>query len=54
MAAILDFQSELFLLFMIYKLLRYFLPSCESTGFSVQEKFQIHFQDGGSGGNVGF
>ena len=33
----------------------YLLPSFESVGLSVQEKkFQIHFQDSGSSGHVGF
>ena len=52
-AAILDFHSELFLVFLIYKLPRYFLPSFESTGLSVQKNFLIQFQDGDGNGHVG-
>ena len=37
-AAILDFQSEQFKLFFMYKSPRYFLPSFESIGHSIQEK----------------
>ena len=44
MAAILDFPSERFKLFLIYKLPWYFLPSFESTVFLVQEKSKIDFQ----------
>ena len=48
MAAILDFQSAQFKLFLIYKSPRCFLASLESTGLSVQEKKRkIDFQDGG-------
>ena len=49
MAAVLDFRSELF--FAIFdRQVNSILP-----GLSVQEKkFQIHFQDGGSGGHIGF
>ena len=47
MAAILDFLSERFSLFLIYKLPQCFLPSLESTGLSFQEKKRkIDFQDG--------
>ena len=50
-AAILDFQSECFLLFLIYKSIRCFLPSFKSVGISVQEKKRkINFQDGRHGG----
>ena len=46
MAAIRDFLSERFELFLIYKSPRCFLPSFESTGLSVQEKKRkIDFQD---------
>ena len=48
MAAILDFRSALFYLFLIYKSPRCFLASLESIGLSVQEKKRkIDFQDGG-------
>ena len=48
MAAILDFQSALFSLFLIYKSPRCFLASLEAIGLSVQEKKRkIDFQDGG-------
>ena len=48
MAAILDFQSARFLLFLIYKSPRCFLASLEATDLSVQEKKRkIDFQDGG-------
>ena len=47
MAAILDFGSGRFLLFLIYKSPQCFLPSFKSIGLSVQEKKQkIDFQDG--------
>ena len=39
--------------FFIYKLLRYFLPSFESIGFSVKE-LKIDLQNGGCGGHPGF
>ena len=55
MAAILDFRSARFKLFLIYKSPRCFLASLESTGFSVQEKKRkIDFRDGGQGGHLGF
>ena len=48
MAAILDFWSARFYLFLIYKSPWCFLASLESIGLSVQEKKQkIDFQDGG-------
>ena len=48
MAAILDFQSARFSLFLIYKSPRCFLASLEAIGLSVQEKKRkIDFQDGG-------
>ena len=48
MEAILDIGAEQFYLFLIYKLPRYFLPSFESIGFSVEEKkCKIDFQDSG-------
>ena len=54
MVASLDFQSELLLLLLSYKLPRYFLPSFRSIGLSVQENFKIDFQDGNNGGHLGF
>ena len=55
MAAILDFWSAWFWLFLIYKSPRCFLASLESIGLSVQEKKQkIDFQDGSHGGHLGF
>ena len=55
MAAIVDFQSARFWLFLIYKSPQCFLPSFESTGLSVQEKKRkINFQDGCHGGHFGF
>ena len=54
MAALLDFRSELFLLFFIDKLPWNFPPNFKSVGLSVQEKYQIHFQDGSCGSHVGF
>ena len=55
MAAILDFQSARFSLFLIYKSPRCFLASLEAIGLSVQEKKRkIDFQDGGHGGHLGF
>ena len=48
MAAILDFRSKQFKLFLIYKSPRCFLASLESIGLSVhQKKRKIDFQDGG-------
>ena len=55
MAAILDFQSARFSLFLIYKSPRCFLASLEAIGLSVQEKKRkIDFQDGSHGGHLGF
>ena len=55
MAAILDFRSAWFWLFLIYKSPWCFLPSLESIGLSIQEKKRkIDFQDGGHGGHLGF
>ena len=55
MAAILDFQSARFSLFLIYKSPRCFLASLEANGLSVQEKKRkIDFQDGGHGSHLGF
>ena len=55
MAAVLDFRSARFSLFLIYKSPQCFLASLESIGLSVQEKTQnIDFQDGGHGGHLGF
>ena len=39
---------------MVFKSPRYFLPSFESTGFSVQEKIKIDFLDGDCDGHIGF
>ena len=55
MAAILDFQSAQFYLFLIYKSPWCFLASLESIGLLVQEKKRkIDFQDGHHGGHLGF
>ena len=55
MAAILDFQSARFYLFLICKSPQCFLASLESFGLSLQEKKRkIDFQDGGHGGHLGF
>ena len=55
MVAILDFQSEEFQLFLIYKSPRCFLPSFKSIGFLVQEEKQkIDFQDGHHSRYLGF
>ena len=55
MAAILDFRSARFQLFLIYKSPQCFLPGLESIGFWVQEKKRkIDFQDGCHGGHLGF
>ena len=54
-AAILDFRSARFYLFLIHKSPQYFLPSFESIGLSVQEKKRkIDFQDGCHGSHLGF
>ena len=45
MAAILDFWLEWFMLFLIYKSPRCFLPSFKSTGLLVQKKGKIDLQD---------
>ena len=53
--AILDFQSALFWLVLLYKSPRCFLASLEAIGLSVQEKKgKIGFQDGVHGGHLGF
>ena len=44
---VLNFRSERFKLFLIYKSPRCFLPSFESIGLLIQEKPKIYFQDGG-------
>ena len=50
MATILDFRSERFELFVIYKSPWWFLPSYKSIGPSVQEKkWKMDFQDGRRG-----
>ena len=55
MAAILDFQSARFSIFLIYKSPRCFLASLEAIGLSVQKKKRkIDFQDGSHGGHLGF
>ena len=55
LAAILDFRSARFQLFLIYKSPQCFLPGLESIGFWVQEKKRkIDFQDGCHGGHPGF
>ena len=55
MAAILDFRSTRFQLFLIYKSSWCFLACLESIGLSVQEEKQkIDFQDGCHGGHLGF
>ena len=55
MAAILDFQSEWFLLFLIYKSSWCFLPNFKSNGLSVQQKkWKTDFQDGHHSGYLGF
>ena len=55
LATILDFTSEQFQLFLIYKSPRCFLISVMSTGLSFQEKKRkIDFQDGGHGGHLGY
>ena len=55
MVAILDFQSEQFKLFYIYKSSQRFLPSFESIGLSIQEKKRkIEFQNGCHGSHLGF
>ena len=54
MATILDFQPKLFSFF-IYKSPIYCLPSFESVGLSVKDKyFKIDFQDGGNGSHLRF
>ena len=55
MAAILDFPSEQFYLFLSTSHPRGFLPSFMPTGLSYQEKkWKIDFQDGGHSGPLGF
>ena len=41
------------MLFFIYRLPRYLLPSFKSIGLSAQEKFKIFFQDDGHGIHLG-
>ena len=53
MAAILDFRSEQFQLFDLQVTLILPIPSFESFGLSVQEKFKTDFQDGHLGFPVG-
>ena len=54
MAAILDFQSEQFQLFFIYKLPQYFCHF-KSIGLSVQQKqSKTDFQDGHHGNHLAF
>ena len=52
--AILDFGSEQFWKFFIYKSPWYFLPGFESIGFLVKKMFNPDFQDGGHGSHFGF
>ena len=53
--ASLDFRSERFYLFLIYKSPQCCLPSFKTIGISVQEKkFKIYYQDGGHGGHLEF
>ena len=55
MTAILDFHSEQFKVFLIYKSPPRFLPSFKSFELSVLEKMRkIDFQDGGHGSHLGF
>ena len=55
MAAILDFLSERFQLFCIFKLPQYFLSSFKLIGLSIQEKqHKNDFQDGRHGCHLGF
>ena len=55
MAVILNFPSEQFYLFFMYKSHRSFLQSFMSVSFSFQEKKRkIDFYDGGHGGHLGF
>ena len=52
-STILDFQTEWFYSFLIYKSPPYLLPNFESIGLSVQEnKFKTDFQSGGYGGHL--
>ena len=53
-AAILDFRSERFYLFLINLSPWCWLPSFKSIGLLVQKKRKIDFQDGGQGGHLGF
>ena len=46
-AAILDFRSEQFLLFLFTSHPQYFLPSFPIIGLSVQKKLKKEFLDGG-------
>ena len=55
MVAILEFKSEQFYLFLLYKTPWCFLPSFKSIGLSVQEKtWKIDFKDSSNGGHLGF
>ena len=55
MAAILDFQSQQFKIFLIYKSPRCFLPSFKSSGLLVQDKKRkIDFQDGATAAILDF
>ena len=49
----LGFPIGMILATLVYKLSRYFLPSFESVGLSIQKKRKIYFQDGGHGGHLG-
>ena len=55
MAVILDFQLEWFMLFLIYKWIRYFISSFKSIGLTVQEKMdKTDFQNGSQGDHLWF
>ena len=55
MAALWDFLSQRFELFLIYKSSRCSLPNFEAIGLLVQKKKgKLDFQDDGHGGQLGF
>ena len=54
MAAILDFWSDWFSLFLICKLPKHFQLSFESIGLSIQKKSKTGFQDDHHFGHLGF
>ena len=47
-------RNDFSYLFLNYMLPKYFQPSFDSTGLSVQEKHKIEFQEGAHGSNLGF